>query len=265
MSITSPEGTPVPEVPNNPLVPENTGTPVPPNEPPAQPLQPSLGQQGTHGQVVPEAPEVPKEPVQPPKEGATYIETSIQHLTGELGVSTEGFDAVIENALKHSDPSLIDVNALGKELTPEQAVRVRQLATAAVQEVQANVARAVQEVHGIAGSAEQWESAVQAFNTHAAADAQGYAAYLAENGKLKEAAEYVLNYNKQGGYVNNTVQAPENGGTGSVQSGITKEQYKAEIAKIEREIGNKSFGSASVAERISQLDAQRALGRSQGR
>lgn len=197
-------------------------------------------------------------------EGATYIDTSINHLSTELGVSNDEFESVYENALKHGDLALINPHALGKDLTPEQVTRVQQLATAAVQEVQHGVERAKQEVYGVAGSEANWSTAVNAFNANAPEDAQGYASYLADKGDLKKAAEYVLNFNKQGGYVNQQVQAPVQGGNGSVQNGISSADYRTEIGKIEQEAGNRSLGSPEFAARIADLDSRRTLGRKQG-
>lgn len=242
---------------------------------PQNPLQPTL-------QPDPQAPvhqEPPQQPLQNEqlfvnpyaqkpdavKDGGTYIETSIQHLTSELGVNEDVFDAVIDNALKHGDLSLINPHALGKQLTPEQAQRVQQLATAAVQEVQQGVERAKTEVYGIAGGEANWNTAVTAFNANAPEDAQGYASYLADQGKLKQAAEYVLKYNQQGGYTNHQGQAPLQGGVGSVQSGLSKSEYVAELSKIELEAGNRSLGSPEFSGRIADLDARRNLGRQQGR
>lgn len=240
-----------------------------------QPLQPAYEQQVPQE---PQAPVLPQaEPVLKPNEevqvnpykdtpaGATYIESSIQHLSTELGVSADAFDSVIENALKHNDLSLINTHALGKDLTPEQAVRVQQLAQAAVQEVQQNVRAAQNEVYNVAGGEAQWDTAVNAFNANAPKSAQNYASYLADQGEFTQAAEYVLNYNNQGGYVNQQQQAPIQGGTGSVQTGLSSAEYSAEIGKIEREAGNRSLGSPAFAARINDLDTRRALGRQQGR
>lgn len=241
-----------------------------------QPVQPTYEQQAPQE---PQAPVVPQaDPVLKPNEevqvnpyktdvpvGATYIESSIQHLSTELGVSADAFDSVIENALKHNDLSLINTHALGKDLTPEQAVRVQQLAQAAVQEVQQSVKAAQNEVYNVAGGEAQWDTAVNAFNANAPKSAQNYASYLADQGEFTQAAEYVLNYNNQGGYVNQQQQAPIQGGVGSVQTGLSSAEYSAEIGKIEREAGNRSLGSPAFAARISDLDNRRALGRQQGR
>ena len=265
----------IPQIPNGAQygsqgnAPEAVQSPITANtQAPQNPIQPDVTKP-VHPQVQPVAqPELPvyKNPynteVTP---NQSYITTSVQHLTGELGVHEDSFDAVIENALKHNDITLINPTALGKDLTEEQAARVQQLATAAYQETKATVARAQQDVYSIAGSEANWNTAVNAFNANAPAKAQGYAAYLADIGDLKGAAEYVLDYNKQGGYVNQVIQAPEQGGTGTVQSGLTKAEYSAELAKIEQEAGNRSLGSPEFAGRIADLDARRSLGRTQGR
>lgn len=196
--------------------------------------------------------------------GATYIETSIKHLSGELGVSEDTFDAVIDNALKHGDLSLINPQALGKDLTPEQTIRVQQLAQAAVQEVQQGIQNAKNTAYNIAGGEAQWTAAVDAFNANAPQDIQEYASWLADK-DIAKAANYVVNYNKQGGYVTQENQAPIGGGTGNVSTGLSAAEYSAEIGKIEREAGNRSLGSPEFAQRIADIDARRALGRQQGK
>lgn len=236
----------VPEAPLNPLLPPD-GKPAP-TEPPVNPLQ--IG--------------VVEEKVAP-TEGQTYIQTSIQHLTGELGVSPDLFDSVIDKALEHGDLALINPSALGVDVSPEQAIRIKQLAQAAVQEVQDSVKRATAEVYTVAGSQAAWETSVQAFNIHAPQEQQEYAAYLADKGKLKQAAEYVLNFTKTGGFVNHITQQAEQGGQPAPTTGLTKAEYAAALSVIEREAGNRSLSSPAFAERVAQLDAQRALGRSQGR
>lgn len=197
-------------------------------------------------------------------EGATYVQTAIKHLSTELSVSDEAFESVYENALKYNDMALIDPKALGKDLTPEQAVRVKQLATEAVQEVRQGVQRAQTEVHTVAGGEAEWNTAVQAFNANASKQAQGYASYLADQGDFKGAAEYVLQFVRGGGHVNHVQQAPIAGSLGVVSTALSKAEYASELAKIEREAGNQSLGSPQFAQRINDLDARRALGRQQG-
>lgn len=248
-------------------VPQYQPTPAP-VQVPQNPLQDNLGTPQQHPQVI-----KPNETVQvnPYKDtssdteaGSSYIETSINHLSGELGVSADTFDAVIENALKHDDLSLINPQALGKNLTPEQTVRVQQLAQAAVQEVKQQVQQAKNTAYSIAGGEAQWESTVGAFNANAPQEVQEYASWLADR-DVNKAVQYVIDYNTKGGYVNQETQAPIQGGTGNVATGLSAAEYRQAIGEIEREAGNRSLGSPQYAERIADIDARRSLGRQQGK
>lgn len=230
----------------------------PPTEPPAAPEVP----------VNPLTPETPPEPKQEPVKAAepqdSYVRTSIVYLAEELGVTEDDFDAVYANAVKHDDMSLINPDALGKDLTDAQKVRVKQLAELSVQEFKQGVERAKQDAYSVAGGETQWTTAVQAFNANAAQDQKGYAGYLADSGRLKECAEYVMKVTREGGYINEQKQAPVQGGTGSTTSGLSKEAYQVEVGKLERELGNRSMNSPEIKIKLDDLNARRALGRQQG-
>ena len=261
--------------------PENTHefqstTPLTAKAPPQNPIQEQLTP-STHPQVKAEdTTEVPKEDsttstdVNPYKDkvvavGDSYVQTSIKHLSTELGISEDDFDVVYASALKHNDEGLINPDLLGKELSPEQKVRVQQLAQAAVQETNSRVAHATSTVYRVAGGEAQWETAVQAFNTHAPELEQGYAAYLADQGKLEEAAKYVIDFNTRGGHTNTVVQAQEQGGNGSVQSGLSKAEYTTKVAELAKVAGNRSLASPEFSAQLQDLNARRKVGRSQGR
>lgn len=213
--------------------------------------------------AVPQAPE--QAPVDVPM-GANYLETSVNHLTAELNISHDKFDEAIADALKYGDANLIKLDALG-QISPEQQARAKALAQAVVQHTQAEVARVTQEVHTIAGGAEQWNQAVGAFNANAPQHLQGYAGYLAENGQAAEAAKMVLEFVRGNGLINHAAQPAVYGSAGHAQVGqaLSREEYVAEIAKLEREVGNQSWASPSVQARIDDLDRRRALGRQLGR
>lgn len=246
------------------------------NQAPTNPIQPQDVPQGQHPQVQPTdkpteppAQEIPENPIKedskPVLQSTSYVSTAIEHLSGELGVSADDFDAVYANAIKHNDPSLINPDALGKQLTPEQKVRVQQLAELSVQEFTQGVERAKQEAYTVAGGEAQWTTAVQAFNANADADQKGYAGYLADNGKLKECAQYVMKITREGGHINQENQTPLQGGNGSPLTGLSKAEYTAELGKLERTIGNRSFESPEYKAKLDDLNARRTLGRQQGR
>lgn len=226
----------------------------PPTEPPVAPEVP----------VNPLTPETPQEPVKTAEPQDSYVRTSIVYLAEELGVTEDDFDAVYANAVKHDDMSLINPDALGKDLTDAQKVRVKQLAELSVQEFKQGVAQAKQEAYSVAGGEAQWTTAVQAFNANAEQDQKGYAGYLADSGRLKECAEYVMKVTRAAGLINEQKQAPLEGGIGSTTSGLSKEAYQVEVGKIERELGNRSMNSPEIKIKLDDLNARRALGRQQG-
>ncbi|QGH73778.1 scaffold protein [Vibrio phage vB_VhaP_VH-5] len=259
---------PAPVAPESPLTPhaQPTGTTTP-QEPPEASEQPPVDAEKEQLEQDLKPNETRKEnpyKVGDVQVGDSFVDTSINYMAAELGVEADAFDAVYENAIKHGDLALINPDALGVQLTPEKKAHVVQLATAAVQQHNSAVQAAKQEIYSVAGSEEQWTQAVQAFNSNAKSDAMDYAKYLADTGKLKQAAEYVLQYNQQQGLQNVQNQAPVQGGTGSVRTGLSKVEYAAEISKLELSAGNRSLGSGTYKAQLDDLNARRALGRSQG-
>lgn len=228
---------------------------------------------------VPQQPVVPVVPAQKPNEyviqnpyqapaidpNANYIDTSIKYLASELKVSPDAFDAVLDKALEHGDINLINPAAMGN-LTPEQAQRVTALATAAYQQVQDQVRSAQNTVYELAGGEAAWNTAIQTFHSTATEQEKAYVEYLIDQKvDARAAGEYVLNVLRTGGRTNNIVQAPVMGGVGTVTHGLSRAEYMAEVAKLEQEIGNRSFDDPMFSGRMAALDQRRALGRQQGR
>lgn len=240
--------------------------------------QPQFQTPVTQQPVAPVAPE-PQVPAQNPNEyviqnpyqapaidpNANYIDTSIQYLASELNVSPDAFDAVLDKALEHGDINLINPAAMGN-LTPEQAQRVTALATAAYQQVQEQVRSAQNTVYELAGGEAAWNNAIQTFNSTATEQEKAYVEYLIDQKvDARAAGEYVLNVLRTGGRTNNIVQAPVVGGVGTVTHGLSRAEYMAGVAKLEQEIGNRSFDDPMFSGRMAALDQRRALGRQQGR
>ena len=102
-------------------------TPLTAKAPPQNPIQEQLTP-STHPQVkaedaleVPKADSTTSTDVNPYKDkvvavGDSYVQTSIKHLSTELGISEDDFDVVYASALKHNDEGLINPDLLGKAL-----------------------------------------------------------------------------------------------------------------------------------------------------
>lgn len=202
-----------------------------------------------------------------PSVGETYIESAINHLTSTLGVSPDNFDKVIEAAVQYGDVNLINPNALGVQLTPEQHAQVKQLATSAVQYVQAESARETARIDAIAyaaaGSKEAWDSAVGVFAANADAQAKGYASYLISQGNHQAAAELVMQTVRGYGYAPQG-NAPVTASAVAGQRGLTAQEFKDAIGELSRRAGNQSLEQGSFARERENLMHLRQLGRNQG-
>lgn len=197
-----------------------------------------------------------------PVVGDNYIATAVGGLISELGISEDAFDATFEAALKHGDLSLVNVASLG--LDPANAARAQQLAVAAAQYVQSETKAAEARILAVAGGQEQWTAAISTFNANADANTKGYIEYLYTNGKEEEAARQVIAYVQGNGLQNTVTKAPVFGSNGVPEQGLSKEDYRRELATIDRELGNKSWSDPAVVARVEALDRRREIGRRQG-
>lgn len=202
--------------------------------------------------------------------GNSYIETSINHLTSSLGVSSDKFDEVISAAIQYGDANLVNPYALGVNLSPDQVTQVRQLAQGAVQYVQAENARIESEnqrinatVYAAAGSKEVWDSAAGTFQAMADANTRNYVNYLVQSGQHEQAAQAVLQTVRSYGYQPQG-QAPIQASAIAGQQGLSSTAFKDAIGKLKMEAGNHSLEDGIFGERYQALVQQRALGRQQG-
>ena len=202
-----------------------------------------------------------------PAVGESYIDTAINHLTSTLGVNPDTFDKVIEAAVQYGDVNLINPAALGVNLTPEQATQVRQLATSAVQYVQAETARETARIDAIAyaaaGSKEAWDAAVGQFQAVADVQAKGYASYLISQGNHQAAAELVMNTVRGYGYAPQG-NAPLQPSAVAGQRGLDSQEFKTKMGELSQRAGNQSLEQGSFKQEYENLMRLRQLGRSQG-
>ena len=198
--------------------------------------------------------------------GATYLETSVNHFATEVGTTAEAIMGSIDKALEYGDASLIDVTKLGT-LTPEQAARATQLATMVLQHTQQEIVSVKNTVAEVAGGADKWGIAIDAFNASATPEAKQYVAYLVDvAGTPKEAAEYVVKYINESGLVTQVKQAPVQGGTGApVVAGLSVQEYKNGIHEIELLRNARQITQSDYDVRMEDLDYRRSVGRKAGR
>lgn len=265
--VPAPIPAPIADVPPVPVKDPVTGQWVLPTVTAQSPLAPAGGVQAPIPAPVPVPVPTSPVPVAPvaPAIGETYLETSVNHFSAEIGVAPEAIGLCIENALKHNDAGLINVSNLGN-LTPEQAQRATQLAQMAFQHTQSEIANMRTSVIAVAGGQAQWDAAIGAFNAGAPDTAKGYVAYLADNiGNAKLAAEYVMKYVQEAGLTTQIKQAPISGGTGApVAQGLDKVGYSNGIHAIEMQLASRQITQGEYNAKLNDLDYRRQVGRSQG-
>jgi len=201
--------------------------------------------------------------------GSSPIETAVNVFTQSVGIDSTVFQNALVNALNYGDANLIDYAALTQGLDSEKAAQAKALAQSLFADTQARQATAVQQaqstVYNLAGGEANWKVASDAFNTSAPDYLKVAVAQLLESNNVQHAAQLVLDTVRNSGMVNTQQGVPQvQGGTGAVQQGISQAEYFAEIHKLNKETGNRSYAQGSSAQRLNQLNAQRALGRQQG-
>lgn len=197
----------------------------------------------------------------------SVIETAVNVFASTAGIEASRFEAALTNALQYGDANLIDYANLTAGLKPDQAAQAKALALSAFNDTKgrqdAAHAHAVQVVNQVAGGADAWREASDAFNTSAPAHLKAVVSQLLENGNVEHAAKFVLDTVRGTGMVNHGTP-PLQGGTGAVQQGISQETFRAELAKLEKSAGGRSYENGALGEQLAQLRAARALGAKQG-
>lgn len=268
----APVGNDTPPVPVRDPVTGNWVLPQAPTEqaPPSTPLVPvqaTVAPTAVPTQDNPAVVEKPAEVEKPvPEAGESYLETTVNHFSAEIGTAPEAIMDSIADALKHGDAGLINIANLGS-LDAAQAQRATQLAQMVFQHTQQEITNIQNTVHAVAGGAAEWDAAIQAFNSVADDTAKGFVAYLADGrNDGKTAAEYVMKYVKDAGLTTQVTKAPVQGGTGApVATGLSVQEYKNGIHEIEMLRAARTITQSEYDVRMNDLDARRAVGRQQGR
>lgn len=211
------------------------------------------------------APEPTPKPAPASYEGDTVLETSINVFAASHGLDSSAFEAAVEKALIHKDESLIEYHLLTQGLKGDAAEQAKALAKAAYQEQSNYLAARTQEIHTLAGGAEVWNQATQAFNTNAPDYLKSTIRTMLNGGDMVNAAKMVMDYVNGAGLMNNGTPPISGGNGGGAEQGLSYEEYKAEIHKLNRSSGNRSLESGSNAIELQRLNRLRELGRKQGR
>jgi hypothetical protein len=117
----------------------------------------------------------------------------------------------------------------------------------------------------MAGGKDRWDSAVAVFNENAPQHLKTAVTLLMDSGQHKEGTQLLLDTVVQAGLfvdANPTIQGLA--GKSSGGGALGGNEFKAEMAKLKQEAGNRSLESGPFGERYQQLIERRSMGRRLG-
>lgn len=172
---------------------------------------------------------------------------------------------VMGNALAHQDPSLIDIAYL-VEKGGAQAGQIAQMAQSLVASVGAVSERTTQEVYASAGGQAQWNAATAVFNQSAPPAYKEVVTQMLNSGdpgKIRAAAQTIVEFGAQGGYMPNPAQGignMANAGLGG-GAGLSAQEFQTAL----QELNGKRNSHPNWEQAYQDLFAQRAHGKRLGK
>lgn len=239
---------------------------VVPEVPVAQPVVQAQAQPQVQPNATPVTPQVQPQD-NPSLIGDSPLETSINIFAANTGVTADRFLASVEQAMKYDDVNLIDKTSLTQGLNPAQAAQAEALANAMYQNAQQERAAVKQTAHQMAGGEEQWNSAIQAFNTHAPKHIKAAVLAMEQSGAIKEAVEFIVSQVQSYGVVNSTqgnLVVPS-GGAANTSAAMSAADFQKAVGALHLKAGNALHAPRSEhALELQQLQQRRELGKRQG-
>ena len=231
-----------------------------------QPPAPSGGPQGPQVNPSLQAPAVQTLDTPPSQIALDSIEDPvIRSMASVLQAAGTGLniDRVLGQALKYADPSLIDTAYLAEKGGPA-ATQLAEIAKGIVTAVAAKAAQVTENVHRLVGGEQQWQQSVAVFNTQAPSELRMVVSNMLNStrtAQIEAAAKIVAEFGKAAGIVSQpAVMLGRNTPAGGlVGQGLSKEQFQAELLKLDANPDVRGYETAREA-----LFARRSLGKRAG-
>lgn len=199
--------------------------------------------------------------------GNSVLETSLNVFASNTGVTADRFMQSIQNALQYNDVNLIDKVSLTQGLKGSQVQQAEALASAMFQNAQQERQNAISTAHQIAGSAEQWQLAIEAFNNSAPAHIKSAARAMEQSGNTREAVEFIVSQAQALGVVNHqqgNLITPS-GGTPNTTTALSAVDFQKAVGELSLKAGNQLHAPKSpFSNELKQLQQRRELGKRQG-
>ena len=272
------EGLKPPRMPNQPAstapageptsntTPANTEVPVVTT--PVVPTAPVAEIPGVTTPVAEQKPDTPAEAPAIESTGNAVLDVAVGTFVSMTGCTDDDIKRALGKAAEYADEGLIDTAFLkerfGKHgeqaIALAKAVLQQELAQAASSKAAAQAA-----VVEVAGSAENWNSAVTVFNAHADAETKQMVKVLLDNGLIKQGAAQLMQFVQASGRVPVVSGLKLQGNPASASAGLSAAEFSSELQKLKTEAAGRSLETGPFSVRYNELMQRRAAGRAAGK
>ena len=270
------EGLKPPRMPNQPAstapaAEPTSNTEVPVVTAPVVPVVPTTPVAEIPGVTAPVAEQKPEAPAEAPvieSTGNAVLDVAVGTFVSMTGCTDDDIKRALGKAAEYADEGLIDTAFLkerfGKHgeqaIALAKAVLQQELAQAASSKAAAQAA-----VVEVAGSAENWNSAVTVFNAHADAETKQMVKVLLDNGLIKQGAAQLMQFVQASGRVPVVSGLKLQGNPASASAGLSAAEFSSELQKLKTEAAGRSLETGPFSVRYNELMQRRAAGRAAGK
>ena len=256
----------VPTEPTSNTQPANTQVPV--VTAPVVPTAPVAEIPGVTVPVVEQKPDVVPEASAIESTGNAVLDVAVGTFVSMTGCTDADIKRALGKAAEYADEGLIDTAFLkerfGKHgdqaIALAKAVLQQELAQAASSKAAAQAA-----VVEVAGSAENWNSAVTVFNAHADAETKQMVKVLLDNGLIKQGAAQLMQFVQASGRVPVVSGLKLQGNPANANAGLSAAEFSSELQKLKTEAAGRSLETGPFSVRYNELMQRRAAGRAAGK
>ena len=200
--------------------------------------------------------------------GNAVLDVAVGTFVSMTGCTDADIKRALGKAAEYADEGLIDTAFLkerfGKHgeqaIALAKAVLQQELATAASSKAAAQTA-----VVEVAGSAENWNSAVTVFNAHADAETKQMVKVLLDNGLIKQGAAQLMQFVQASGRVPVVSGLKLQGNPVNTNAGLSAAEFSSELQKLKTEAAGRSLETGPFSVRYNELMQRRAAGRAAGK
>ena len=200
--------------------------------------------------------------------GNAVLDVAVNAFVSMTGCTDADISRALDKAAQYQDENLIDVAFL-KERFGKNSEQAIALAKAVLQQniatAKAEASAAQAAVVEVAGSREQWDSAVGVFNAHADADTKRMVKVLLDNGLFKQGATQLMQFVSTSGLVPNTQGNLIKGSSAGSGNGLSLVEFNTELQALKKEANGRSLEAEPYASRYNNLMQRRAIGRAAGK